>query len=675
VNEYICHSLLTKQAYYELEARIPTKTGIDKYFIAKAEILYDQAGNPVRMEGISQDITHIKKAEEDLKFKDYLLQNVNDAIVSADKHLDITSWNKAAETIYGYTEQEALGKNLPQLLCFNPPDSDSEAHQEFLDKGYFKGNLTMKRKDGSDVIIEAHTIPLKDEKGNLIGRVSVDRDITAYSYMQHKAEESEHMLKLVLHTVPQAIFWKDVHSVFRGCNESFIKMVGLADASEVIGKTDEEMFWGVSRGRDIQHQDEQIINGNIPGLFYTKLFQRKDGRSIWMDIIRIPMYNTEKQIIGVLGSLEDITEKRQTEQALTNSRSNLQAIIENTDDLIWSVDLEMRIISMNSKLSHYSDLHFDKPLKAGDNFAEALPEQFKKRLQKVVRKVIKGEKMYFSKRYTLNNNYYWYDISVYPIVEADGQIRGISFMVRDATERKKQEKLILKFVKQHSQLKLQQEKLKMLAVVQGQEEERRLISMELHDGVGQMLTALNFKMNKLSDKILPIATADISLSLDEIGRLQKSIYQEVRRISENLMPQFLNDFPLEKALEQLIIQTFGGTGIVVNSVCKRDHHTFDKGLEIAIFRITQEIFNNIHKHSQATKVYVTLQLKKTLIYLLVKDNGIGFDKSAGNQKMGKGLNNISQRVSLLNGSSFVASHPGKGCQLQIKIPVNSYEKS
>jgi signal transduction histidine kinase len=330
---------------------------------------------------------------------------------------------------------------------------------------------------------------------------------------------------------------------------------------------------------------------------------------------------------------------------------------------------------MNSKLSHYSDLHFDKPLKAGDNFAEALPEQFKKRLQKVVRKVIKGEKMYFSKRYTLNNNYYWYDISVYPIVEADGQIRGISFMVRDATERKKQEKLILKFVKQHSQLKLQQEKLKMLAVVQGQEEERRLISMELHDGVGQMLTALNFKMNKLSDKILPIATADISLSLDEIGRLQKSIYQEVRRISENLMPQFLNDFPLEKALEQLIIQTFGGTGIVVNSVCKRDHHTFDKGLEIAIFRITQEIFNNIHKHSQATKVYVTLQLKKTLIYLLVKDNGIGFDKSAGNQKMGKGLNNISQRVSLLNGSSFVASHPGKGCQLQIKIPVNSYEKS
>jgi signal transduction histidine kinase len=89
----------------------------------------------------------------------------------------------------------------------------------------------------------------------------------------------------------------------------------------------------------------------------------------------------------------------------------------------------------------------------------------------------------------------------------------------------------------------------------------------------------------------------------------------------------------------------------------------------------QEIFNNILKHSQATIVYVDLILKKPGIFLLIKDNGVGFNITVCKEKMGNGLNNIHQRVNLLNGSFTVASHPGGGCHLQIKIPVSLYEKN
>jgi signal transduction histidine kinase len=142
-------------------------------------------------------------------------------------------------------------------------------------------------------------------------------------------------------------------------------------------------------------------------------------------------------------------------------------------------------------------------------------------------------------------------------------------------------------------------------------------------------------------------------------KLQKNIYQEVRRISENLMPQFLNDFPLEQALDQLTLQSFHNTGIEVEATYALHKRTFEKSIEIAIFRMAQEIFTNILKHSQATKVTVAMQLRKSAIFLLVKDNGVGFDMSVKTHKMGKGLNNISHRVSLLSG----------------KIPVSAYEKN
>jgi signal transduction histidine kinase len=330
---------------------------------------------------------------------------------------------------------------------------------------------------------------------------------------------------------------------------------------------------------------------------------------------------------------------------------------------------------MNSNLARFWNIQFDTPLLAGNNFVKLQPERLQKKWITILKKVLQGQNLFLSKRLQLKDKYYWFDISCFPIMDVNGQIRGISYKARDVTERKNQEKLLIKFIKQNSKLKLEQEKVKMLAVVKAQEEERRLISMELHDGVGQMLTALNFKMNKIRDKVYSIASTDIFLSLEEIVKLQKSIYQEVRRISEDLMPQFIHDFPLDQALEQLTIQSFSNTGIIIESVYKLAGVSFDKSLQLALFRIVQEIFNNIIKHSQATKVSIILRLQGPLILLQIKDNGVGFDMLANKQKNGSGLSNIKQRVNMLNGTCTITSCPGGGVQFKIKIPISMYEKN
>jgi PAS domain S-box-containing protein len=675
ITQYIYGCLDQKLPHYQIEGHVVTGKGKPVYFLARAEIIYDESGNPIRMEGISQDITDLKKAEEELRFKEYLLQNVNDAIISTDMHMKITSWNKAAGQLYGYKAEEALGKTLHELLKFDFPPPESSYQQQFSHTGSYRGQLTMQQKEGTRVIVEAHTILLKDKKGNSIGRVSVDRDITHISQMQHKVYESQSMLQLVINTVPQAVFWKDLSHVYTGCNENFVHMFQLTGVEEILGKKDNQMYWADTHAKELQLQDEQILAGILPRLFYTKSFKTRNGSNIWLEVRLVPLYSQEGQIIGVLGTVEDITEEVDTEQALIQSKANMEAIIENTDDLIWAIDKDFKIIAMNSNLARFWSQFFDAPLQVGDSCYDMQPLWVQKRWVQIQKIVLSGQKKMLSRRFKLKDTFRWFDIACFPIIEANGQINGASYVARDVTERKTQEKLILKYLKQHSQLKLVQEKQKMMAVVKGQEEERRLISMELHDGVGQMLTALHFKMNKLTGKMLPVASADITIPLEEIVKLQKNIYQEVRRISENLMPQFLNDFPLEQALDQLTLQSFHNTGIEVEATYALHKRTFEKSIEIAIFRMAQEIFTNILKHSQATKVTVAMQLRKSAIFLLVKDNGVGFDMSVKTHKMGKGLNNISHRVSLLSGTFVVATHPGEGFQIQIKIPVSAYEKN
>jgi signal transduction histidine kinase len=324
---------------------------------------------------------------------------------------------------------------------------------------------------------------------------------------------------------------------------------------------------------------------------------------------------------------------------------------------------------MNSKLAAFYQNFYQTALHTGDNYLEVLPGRLHKRWIKNHKQVLQGEKVTLTKRFKIQNYYLWFEIFCFPIVEADGEISGVAYMAREITERIKNEQLILKYIKKHNALKLKQEKLKMLGILQGQEEERRKISMELHDGVGQLQTALMYKMNKLTDKILQFNHSAISNLAAEITHLQKDIYQEIRRISEHLMPQYLNDFPLDKALTQLLMISFKNTDIQPEQDIKLESASLSKNLEVAVFRITQEIINNVLKHAQASHFNIKLYNSRHYLQLQIEDNGIGFHIPSLQEKRGKGLTNIKERINLLNGSFSIHTSPGKGCLIEIKIPI------
>ena len=203
------------------------------------------------------------------------------------------------------------------------------------------------------------------------------------------------------------------------------------------------------------------------------------------------------------------------------------------------------------------------------------------------------------------------------------------------------------------------------ALLEGQENERKRIVRDLHDGVGQLLTGIRLRVQMLEQE---------EKLRDEIMSLINETIVEVKRVSYNVMPNAIVDFGLEAALRGLCdnVRKYTSMSIDFNYVKEFDHKlSFDSS--IAVFRIVQEGFNNIMKHSGATHADLNVLDREHQLYLLLKDNGHGFDEGSVNSSTGFGLHSMKERAKLLKGSLEIHSMKGEGTTLEVTIPITDNE--
>ncbi|HYI78815.1 MAG TPA: ATP-binding protein [Chryseolinea sp.] len=199
------------------------------------------------------------------------------------------------------------------------------------------------------------------------------------------------------------------------------------------------------------------------------------------------------------------------------------------------------------------------------------------------------------------------------------------------------------------------------ALLEGQERERRRIIQELHDGVGQLLTAIRMRLESLE--------GDSNMK-EEIKKQINDTISEVRRISYNVMPQALVDFGLEAALAGLCDSVKRYSNLEIDfTYVKESDNTLNFEISTALFRIAQEGLNNIVKYAEASAVNLHIIDKEDEVYLVLEDNGKGFEESKLKVNGGMGLQNIRERAKLLNGSADIHSTPGEGTVIEIHIPI------
>jgi len=249
--------------------------------------------------------------------------------------------------------------------------------------------------------------------------------------------------------------------------------------------------------------------------------------------------------------------------------------------------------------------------------------------------------------------------------KVDGELLKRS--IRYAIERKKSEE-------EHE--RLIEQRVRSSAIIEAQENERRRISRELHDGLGQLLSAakLNFGMIDFVNNQDEAKKDEILKQIDSI--ISKAIV-EARRIAHDLRPATLDDFGLIPALRILCQEFSKLTGIKVKFQVSQLVDRINPKAEIAIYRIIQEAFNNIIKYAQATEVSLDLIRNDNKVFVKVTDNGKGFDQEeiSKNRKTissGFGLLNMRERAELVGGVFKIHSKPGKGTTVEIEINLDIY---
>ncbi|QNF34837.1 PAS domain S-box protein [Adhaeribacter swui] len=355
---------------------------------------------------------------------------------------------------------------------------------------------------------------------------------------------------------------------------------------------------------------------------------------------------------GLVASNLDITERKLAEAELSRNFTILKQAEEVAGIGSWEYDYNTHNFYWSEGMYHLFGLPVGSK-KSLDTYLEYVIEEDRHIAEKLVNS-IKQEPQPLEEIIRVRVNGQLVSLKIKAIVLHDDLNRPYKMLGVDL------DVSVIKHLEQENlEMRLEQQKALLLAILDAQQEERRRISESLHNGVGQLLYATKLNLNQLADQIPKEV-------LSPTAKLLTEAIQETRRVSHELVPMVLQDFGLTRALQELC-RSYEQSSIEVN--CDVDlEGRLESYLELAIYRIAQELLTNVAKHAQATRADLLLEQEEGNIMLKVRDNGKGINLKNGKPK-GIGLRTIGDRVNLLNGT-FTVSTPasGKGTLVVIQLP-------
>jgi len=230
--------------------------------------------------------------------------------------------------------------------------------------------------------------------------------------------------------------------------------------------------------------------------------------------------------------------------------------------------------------------------------------------------------------------------------------------------RKKQAQVQLK----HEAEIAAQRDIRARAIIEAEEKERRRIAQDLHDGVGQILSAAKLNLSSLGSTIRTGSQAEKDALENTLALIDDSV-KEVRAVSHNMMPNTLIKLGLASAIREFITRLGSFPNLKIDLEIVGLDKRLEESKEMALYRAIQEIVNNIIKHAKANKIGIQLIRHEKELSVVIEDNGVGFDSDKINEFEGIGLKNILSRIEFINGEVHFDSVPGRGTTVLIDLPV------
>jgi signal transduction histidine kinase len=267
----------------------------------------------------------------------------------------------------------------------------------------------------------------------------------------------------------------------------------------------------------------------------------------------------------------------------------------------------------------------------------------------------------------------WADVIILPVYNENEEIEELQVFGADITKQKYAEQNMHLKSRAEIDKKINEQKFRSVLILEGQEEERKRIAMDIHDGIGQQLTSLKFQIESIDIKNDQRAESKVN----EIKQGIKDVIKEVRRVTFNLKPTVLGDYGMQAALSVFIREIGKLTDVDLMYRTEGEiSFRLPQKVENNIFRIVQEAINNAIKYSEAKRIEVLLQQTESMVVITVHDEGKGFDEKllesrSVNIESGRGFFNMYERTEYINGQLEIKSAPGQGTTVTLSVPLKS----
>ncbi len=552
--------------------------------------------------------------------------------------------------LFGYGEAELAQRTLGDLT--HPEDAAAawRTFEELVQGRRSQADFEqrMLRRNGQVLWARNTLARLADADGRLRCIIAMVEDVTDRQFAYDALRESEARLQAFTNHSPALMSLKDGEGRYRFVNDRFLQRFGLK-REQVVGQKDEQLF-SHDEARALSASDEEVRARGVP-VQYEASSRHVEGERYSM-VSKFPVFDAGGAVVGVGTVATDITERKLAEQALREQRTLLAEAQKLAGLGSWEWDPASGRVSWSDEMYAIYGVSAQAFRPSFESYLERIHPEDRARAASTVALALMDHRPF-----SMDER----------IVRPDGavrQLRSHGEVVRDEAGRPLK---VVGACMDVTEQKMAEAALRALTrrLVQAEETERRRIARELHDRVGQNLSALNINLDILLGHL---AEGELRRRLEDSLKLVDGTLQSIENVMADLRPALLDEYGLAAALEWYGKEYSQRTGIRVAIAARQGDNGLRPEASVALFRIAQEALNNAAKHSSAKRITVELEERDGELVLSVSDDGKGFDPL--NAPRGRwGMTTMRERAEAAGGRLSVDSAPGSGTTVRATLPL------
>jgi PAS domain S-box-containing protein len=604
----------------------------------------DSSGATVSHVGVYSDITERKREEGARRKSEERLRAAIEAsplaIVELSVDRRVLMWNPAAERIFGWTPDEVIGQPMPTV----PEGYDGEYEQlvERVRAGetYTGFETVRQRKDGSFVEVEISAAPIRDAAGEVVSYMGTYADITQRKRQERALRAGESRLRAAFEATPVAIVEISPDQRIEAWNRAAEEIFGWT-AEEIVG---ERLLFVPPEYREEAQQHFGSVRDGQSNTGLESVRMRKDGTRVDVEVSSAPIFDAEGNVVSGMAVFADISERKQREAVLQGERDFLDTLADTIPSMIILVNRDGMIIEDGVNKAFSDALGWTRYHTDRRSFLDLVHPEDDYAVRMAIAAAANGVARTDLEARWLGRDggsllVAWSATPIsHPIDPNLVLVTGV-----DITERRRQEEAI---------------RASRARIVEAQDQARRRLERDLHDGAQQRLVALSVSLRLAEAKLAGDADGArelLAASREELGHA----IDELRELARGIHPAVLTDRGLPAALEALTSRTPLPVELAVPD------GRLPAPVEAAAYYLVAEALTNVARYAAATSARVAVMRVDGALSVEVSDDGVGGADPNG----GSGLRGLADRVAALDGTLSVESPPGGGTCVRAEIPV------